>query len=72
MAKPISRPKSNRKSLEGDELHIAQHPPQNLKMGKICVEEWAKIPVKVCVNLINYYRKHLTSLIANKGFCAKY
>ena len=33
------------------------------------MEEWAKIPAAVCTNLIKKYRKRLTSVIANKGFC---
>ncbi|CDQ69219.1 unnamed protein product [Oncorhynchus mykiss] len=32
------------------------------------MEEWAKIPATVCENLVKTYRKHLTSVIANKGY----
>ncbi|KAI5106466.1 collagen alpha-6(VI) chain [Silurus meridionalis] len=41
-------------------------------LEKICVEEWAKIPPAVCANLVKNYRKRLTSVIANKGYCTKY
>jgi hypothetical protein len=36
------------------------------------MEEWAKIPATVCENLVKTYRKHLTSVIANKGYIIKY
>ncbi|KAG1937261.1 hypothetical protein F2P79_018180 [Pimephales promelas] len=41
-------------------------------LEKISVEEWAKIPPAVCANLVKNYRKWLTSVIANKGYCTKY
>lgn len=54
-------------------LRVGQRQPRNLTdLEKICVEEWAKIPVAVCANLVKNYRKCLTSVIANKGFCTKY
>ncbi|KAI3362192.1 hypothetical protein L3Q82_012521 [Scortum barcoo] len=54
-------------------LRVAQRQPRNLKdLEKICVEEWAKIPAAVCANLVKNYRKCLTSVIVNKGFCTKY
>ncbi len=54
-------------------LCVAQRQPQNLKdLEKTCMEEWAKIPAAVCANLVKNYRKHLTSVIVNKGFCTKY
>ncbi len=54
-------------------LHVAQRQPQNLKdLEKTCMEEWAKIPAAVCANLVKTYRKRLTSVIVNKGFCTKY
>uniref|UniRef100_A0A3Q3KM81 Uncharacterized protein n=1 Tax=Monopterus albus TaxID=43700 RepID=A0A3Q3KM81_MONAL len=49
-----------------------------LKMGRGWVfqhdndPKQAKIPVAVCANLVKNYRKCLTSVIANKGFCTKY
>ncbi len=43
-----------------------------LKKRKTCMEEWAKIPAAVCANLVKNYRKRLTSVIINKGFCTKY
>uniref|UniRef100_A0A672KT30 Transposase n=1 Tax=Sinocyclocheilus grahami TaxID=75366 RepID=A0A672KT30_SINGR len=54
-------------------LHVAQRQPQNLKdLENTCMEEWAKIPAAVCANLVKNYRKRLTSVIVNKGFCTKY
>ncbi len=54
-------------------LHVAQRQPQNLKdLEKTCMEEWAKIPAAVCADLLKNYRKRLTSVIVNKGFCTKY
>ncbi len=54
-------------------LRVAQRQPQNLKdLEKTCMEEWAKIPAAVCANLVKKYRKRLTSVIVNKGFCTKY
>uniref|UniRef100_A0AAR2JYH4 Tc1-like transposase DDE domain-containing protein n=1 Tax=Pygocentrus nattereri TaxID=42514 RepID=A0AAR2JYH4_PYGNA len=49
---------------------VARRQPQNIT--KICVEEWAKIPAVVCANLVKNYRKSLTSVTANKGYCTKY
>uniref|UniRef100_A0A671PN32 Transposase n=1 Tax=Sinocyclocheilus anshuiensis TaxID=1608454 RepID=A0A671PN32_9TELE len=54
-------------------LRVAQRQPQNLKdLENTCMEEWAKIPAAVCANLVKNYRKRLTSVIVNKGFCTKY
>uniref|UniRef100_A0A8C4TMR8 Transposase n=1 Tax=Erpetoichthys calabaricus TaxID=27687 RepID=A0A8C4TMR8_ERPCA len=54
-------------------LRVAQRQPWKLTdLEEICVEEWAKIPVAVCANLVKNYGKRLTSVIANKGFCTKY
>jgi len=38
----------------------------------VCMEEWAKILPEVCANLLKNYRKRINSVIAKKGFCAKY
>ncbi|KAL0154275.1 hypothetical protein M9458_050388 [Cirrhinus mrigala] len=47
---------------------VAQRQPQNITaLEEICMEEWAKIPATVCENLVKTYRKHSTSVIANKG-----
>uniref|UniRef100_A0A8C6TM61 Tc1-like transposase DDE domain-containing protein n=1 Tax=Neogobius melanostomus TaxID=47308 RepID=A0A8C6TM61_9GOBI len=54
-------------------LRDSQRQPRNLTdLEKTCVEEWAKIPPAVCANLVKNYRKRLTSVIANKGYCTKY
>uniref|UniRef100_A0AAY5KNG1 Tc1-like transposase DDE domain-containing protein n=1 Tax=Esox lucius TaxID=8010 RepID=A0AAY5KNG1_ESOLU len=52
---------------------IAQRQPRNLKnLEKVCMEEWDKILAAVCANLVKNYRKHMISVIADKGFCTKY
>ncbi len=52
---------------------VAQRQPQNLNdLEKTCMEELDKIPSAVCANLVKNYRKRLTSVIVNKGFCTKY
>ncbi len=52
---------------------VAKCQPQNLKdLEWICKEEWDKIPPEMCANLVVNYKKHLTSVIANKGFATKY
>ncbi len=53
-------------------LCVAQRQPQNPKdlektYGGVC-----QIPAAVCANLVKNYRKRLTSVIVNKGFCTKY
>ncbi len=54
-------------------VHVAQRQPQNITaLEELCMEEWAKIPATVCENLVKTYRKHLTSVIANKGYITKY
>ncbi len=54
-------------------LCVAQRQPQNLKdLEKTCMEDWAKIPAAVCANLVKNYRKHLSYVIVNKGFCKLY
>ncbi len=53
--------------------HLAKRQPRNLNdLERICKEEWVKIPSEMCVNLVANYKKRLTSVIANKGFAAKY
>ncbi len=39
---------------------------------RICKEEWDKIPPEMYANLVANYKKHLTSVIANKGSATKY
>ncbi len=47
--------------------------PQNLNdLERICKEEWDKIHPEMCANLVANYKKHLTSIITNKGFAIKY
>uniref|UniRef100_A0AAZ3PQJ5 Transposase Tc1-like domain-containing protein n=2 Tax=Oncorhynchus tshawytscha TaxID=74940 RepID=A0AAZ3PQJ5_ONCTS len=54
-------------------VRVAKHQPRNLNdLEKICKEEWDKIPPEMCANLVANYKKHLTSVIANKGFATKY
>ena len=48
-------------------VRVAKHQPRNLNdLEKICKEEWDKIPPEMCANLVANYKKHLTSVIANK------
>ncbi|KAK3532847.1 hypothetical protein QTP70_000261 [Hemibagrus guttatus] len=50
-------------------IRVAQRQPQNITaLEEIC----AKLPATVCKNLVATYRKHLTSVIANKGYITKY
>ncbi|CDQ99879.1 unnamed protein product, partial [Oncorhynchus mykiss] len=52
---------------------VTQQQLQNITaLGEICMEDWAKIPATVCENLVKTYRKHLTSVITNKGYITKY
>ena len=52
-------------------LRVAKRQPRNLKdLERICKEEWTKIPPKICANQLK--NKHLTSVLANKGFSTKY
>ena len=54
-------------------VRVAQQQPQNITaLEEICVEELAKIPATVCEILVKTYRKRLPSVIANKGYIAKY
>ena len=54
-------------------VRVAKRQPRNLNdLEKICKEEWDKIPPEMCANLVANYKKHLTSVIANKGFATKY
>ncbi len=51
-------------------LQIAK--PNSNDLERICKEEWDKIPPEMCANLVANYKKHLTSVIANKGLATKY
>ena len=54
-------------------LRVAKRQPRNVKdLERICIEEWTKIPPKICANLLKNYNKRLTSVLANKGFSTKY
>ncbi len=53
-------------------VRVAKRQPQNLNdLKRICKEEWDKIPPEMCANLVDNYKKCLTSVIANKGFATK-
>ncbi len=53
-------------------VRVAKRQPRNLNdLERIC-KEWDKIPPEMCANLVANYKKHLTSVIANKGFATKY
>nr|XP_054607932.1 mucolipin-3 [Nothobranchius furzeri] len=51
---------------ENDPKHTARITKEWLHLDEIYVEEWAKVPVAVCANLVMNYRRPLTSVVANK------
>ncbi len=54
-------------------VRVEKRQPRNLNdLERICKEEWDKIPSEMCANLVANYKKHLTSVIANKGFATKF
>ncbi len=54
-------------------LRVSKRQPRNLNdLERICKEEWTKIPPEMCANLVTNYKKRLTSVLANKGFCTKF
>ncbi len=54
-------------------VRVAKHQPWNLNdLERICKEKCDKIPPEMWANLVANYKKHLTSVIANKGFATKY
>ncbi|KAJ0019175.1 hypothetical protein NQD34_006744 [Periophthalmus magnuspinnatus] len=53
-------------------LSVSQRQPRNLTAREDLCGGVAKIPPAVCSNLVKNYRKRLTSVIANKGYCTKY
>ncbi len=54
-------------------VRVAKRQPRNFNdLERICKEEWDKIPPEMCANLVDNYKKLLTSVIANKGFATKY
>lgn len=54
-------------------LCVSKQQPQNLKyMKRTCKEEWSKIPPVMCANVVTNDKKHLTSVLANKGYSTKY
>ena len=57
------------------DLKIAVHQPNlsNLKkLEQFCLEDWAKIPVARCAQLIETYPNRLAAVIAAKCGCTKY
>ncbi len=53
-------------------VRVAKHQSQNLNdLERIFKEEWNKIPAEMCAKLVTNYKKRLTSVIANKGYCTK-
>ncbi len=54
-------------------VRVAKRQPRNLNdLEMIRKEEWDKIPLEMCANLVTNYKKRLSSEIANKGFATKY
>ncbi len=53
-------------------VRVAKRQPRYLNdLERICKEEWDTILPEMCVNLVTNYKKHLTSVIANKDFATK-
>ncbi len=52
-------------------VRVAKRQTQN-DLERICKEERDKIPPAMCANLVANYKKHLTSLIANKSCFASH
>ncbi len=51
-------------------VRAAKRQPWNRNdLERICKEKWGKIPPEMCANLVANYKKCLTSVIVNKGFC---
>ena len=71
---PKHTPKATKEQLKKKHIKVLEWPSiRNLKyLERICKEEWTKNPPKICVNLLKNYNKHLTSVLANKGFSTKY
>ena len=42
------------------------------ELEQFCFEEWAKIPVAICVKIIETYPKRLAAVIAAKGGSTKF
>ncbi len=54
-------------------VRVSKRQLRNLNdLERICKEEWTKIPPEMCANLVTNYKKRLTSVLANKGFCTMY
>lgn len=54
-------------------MKVSARNPTNLKdLERISKEEWAKIPVETCQNLVVNYRRRLESVIAIKGYAIDY
>lgn len=52
---------------------VGRRPPSNLRdLKQFAKEEWSKIPVERCKNLIDGYRKRMISVIFSKGCATKY
>lgn len=54
-------------------IRVMARRPSNLKeLELIAKDEWAKIPVETCKNLVSNYRKRLIAVIASKGYSINY
>ncbi len=51
-------------------VRVAKLQPRN-DLKRTCKEEWDKIPLEMCANLVANCKKRLTSVIANKSFATK-
>ena len=51
---------------------VKQRNPRNLDLEELCKEEWSKISVKVCRNLIVKYPNRLQAITKAKGHAINY
>ena len=52
---------------------VGRRHPSNLgELEQFAQEEWSKLPVESCQNLIHGYRKRLTAVILSKDRATKY
>ena len=54
-------------------LRVQERDPRNLiQLKEICREEGAKIPISICVDLVNKYSNRSEAVLAAKGHMTKY